>query len=376
MNIPFIDLGAQQARIRADIDARIATVLDHGAYILGPEIAELEAALATHSGAQHCVSCSSGTDALLLALMALGLRPNQGVIVPSFTFTASAEVMPLLGAIPIFAEVQEDSFNLDPNGLGDALSAAEAAGIEVVGIIAVGLFGQPANMPAISAFARTHDLWLIDDAAQSYGTRYDNQKTGNLADITCTSFFPAKPLGCYGDGGAVLTNNSDHDALMRSLRVHGQGTDKYHNDHIGMTARLDTMQAAILLSKLTIFDDELVLRQQVASRYAERLHGLVRTPYLDPKATSSWAQYTICLPKNANRDQLQAELKNQGIPTAIYYPIPMHRQAPYSQFPVANGDLAVTDRLSEVVLALPMHPYLSATDQDYICKTLKASLSG
>ena len=370
MAIPFIDLHAQQTRIRADLDARMATVLDHGGYILGREVLELETELAQQSGATHVVTCSSGTDALLLALMALGVRPGQGVIVPSFTFTASAEVMPMLGAIPVFAEVDADSFNLDPAGLAKAKAAADAAGISVVGIIAVGLFGQPANLPAISDYAKANGLFLIDDAAQSYGTTYAGGTVGTLADITCTSFFPAKPLGCYGDGGAVFTNNAAHAALMRSLRVHGQGKDKYHNDHIGMTARLDTIQAAILLSKLTIFAEELEMRQAVADRYATLLSGSVKVPQLDPKATSSWAQYTICLPDGTDRTAVQARLQVAGIPTAIYYPVPMHHQTPYKAYPVAEGGLAVTEALCKIVLSLPMHPYLSEADQDKICKAL------
>jgi len=375
MPIPFIDLHAQQARIRSDLDTRMAAVLDHGGYILGREVTELETALSDHSGAAHVVSCSSGTDALLLALMALGVRPRQGVIVPSFTFTASAEVMPMLGAVPIFAEVDKHTFNLDPASLDKAKAAAEAAGIEVVGIIAVGLFGQPANLPALSTYAKANGLFLIDDAAQSYGTTYDSGKIGTLADITCTSFFPAKPLGCYGDGGAVFTNNAEYAALMRSLRVHGQGKDKYHNDHIGMTARLDTLQAAVLLSKLTIFDEELTMRQAVADRYADKLSAHVVTPKLDPKASSSWAQYTICLPEDTDRDTVQAQLSEAGIPTAIYYPVPMHKQKPYQHHPVADGGLAVTEALCHHVLSLPMHPYLSHDDQDMVCEALIAALT-
>ena len=375
MPIPFIDLHAQQARIRSDLDTRMAAVLDHGGYILGREVTELETALSDHSGAAHVVSCSSGTDALLLALMALGVRPRQGVIVPSFTFTASAEVMPMLGAVPIFAEIDKHTFNLDPASLDKAKATAEAAGIEVVGIIAVGLFGQPANLPALSTYAKANGLFLIDDAAQSYGTTYDGGKIGTLADITCTSFFPAKPLGCYGDGGAVFTNNAEHAALMRSLRVHGQGKDKYHNDHIGMTARLDTLQAAVLLSKLTIFDEELTMRQAVADRYADKLSAHVVTPKLDPKASSSWAQYTICLPEDTDRDTVQAQLSEAGIPTAIYYPVPMHKQKPYQHHPVADGGLAVTEALCHHVLSLPMHPYLSHDDQDRICKALITALT-
>lgn len=372
--IPFIDLAAQQKRLRAEIDQRLARVLDHGAYIMGPEVAELEAELASWAGCGEVVSCSSGTDALLLALMALGLRPGEGVIVPSFTFTASAEVMPMLGAIPIFAEVEEDSFNLDPAGLDAALAAAEEAGVKLVGIMAVGLFGQPADMDGLAGFARQHGLWLIDDAAQSFGSRWAGRKTGALADISCTSFFPAKPLGCYGDGGACFTDNADYADLMRSMRIHGQGQDKYHNERIGMTARLDSMQAAVLLAKLGIFEEELQLRQLVADRYAGLLDGVI-CPSLKEQATSSWAQYTIRLPAGTDRSALQKTLAEADIPTAIYYPVPMHKQAPYAAYPVAAGGLAVTEALSQTVLSLPMHPYLSEAEQAHIADQLNRAVA-
>jgi dTDP-4-amino-4,6-dideoxygalactose transaminase len=371
--IPFIDLATQQKRLRAEIDRRLARVLDHGAYIMGPEVAELEAELASWADCREVVSCSSGTDALLLALMALGLKPGEGVIVPSFTFTASAEVMPMLGAIPVFAEVEEDSFNLDPAGLPAAMAAAEQAGVKVVGIMAVGLFGQPADMDGLAGFARQHNLWLVDDAAQSFGSSWAGRKTGSLADISCTSFFPAKPLGCYGDGGACFTDNADYAALMRSVRVHGQGQDKYHNDRIGMTARLDSMQAAVLLAKLGIFADELRLRQQMADCYAALLEGVV-CPALKEQATSSWAQYTLRLPEEVDRAPLCQQLAEADIPTAIYYPVPIHRQTPYAAYPVAAGGLPVTDRLSRQVLSLPMHPYLSEAEQTHIADQLNRAV--
>ena len=378
--IPFIDLKTQQARLRSDIDKRMAAVLDHGGYIMGPEVRALEEELKDWSDASEVISCSSGTDALLLALMGLGLRPGQGVIVPSFTFTASAEVMPMLGAIPIFAEVEEDSFNLDANRLEDALRAGQEQGITIVGIIAVGLFGQPADMPAIQNFAKAHGLWVIDDAAQSFGTRIGDKKTGNMADITCTSFFPAKPLGCYGDGGALFTQNSAAAEIIRSARIHGQGKDKYHNERIGMTARLDTMQAAILQSKLTIFDDELKARQKVADTYAsllaDKLAGQVTAPTLKPGRTSSWAQYVIRLPKGCDRSAVQAYLYEKSVPTAIYYPMPMHQQKPYSRYPVAKNGLSVTEALCADVLALPMHPYLEAKTANEIISHLAAAISG
>ncbi|RZO29933.1 MAG: DegT/DnrJ/EryC1/StrS aminotransferase family protein, partial [SAR116 cluster bacterium] len=348
--IPFIDLASQQARIRERIDHNLATVLDHGAYIMGPEVLAIEARLAQSAGTKHCISCSSGTDALILALLAQGLRPGQGVIVPSFTFAASAEVMPVLGAVPVFAEIDPQTFNLDPAGLAAAMTAASAAGVEIVGIIGVGLFGQPADYTAIGAFAAANGLWVIDDAAQSFGASWDGVPVGQLADLTCTSFFPAKPLGCYGDGGAVFTDDDDKAEIMRSCRIHGMGRTRYENIRIGMTARLDTMQAAVLDAKLDIFEDELARRQQVAERYAAMLGNLVETPRLAAAATSSWAQYTIKLPEGADRDHVATVMRAHDVPTAVYYPVPMHQQPPYRNFPVADGGLDVTSDLCARVL--------------------------
>lgn len=372
--IPFIDLASQQARIRERIDHNLATVLDHGAYIMGPEVLAIEARLAQSAGTKHCISCSSGTDALILALLAQGLRPGQGVIVPSFTFAASAEVMPVLGAVPVFAEIDPQTFNLDPAGLAAAMTAASAAGVEIVGIIGVGLFGQPADYTAIGAFAAANGLWVIDDAAQSFGASWDGVPVGQLADLTCTSFFPAKPLGCYGDGGAVFTDDDDKAEIMRSCRIHGMGRTRYENIRIGMTARLDTMQAAVLDAKLDIFEDELARRQQVAERYATMLGNLVETPRLAAAATSSWAQYTIKLPEGADRDHVATVMRAHDVPTAVYYPVPMHQQPPYRNFPVADGGLDVTSDLCARVLALPMHPYLEASVQEQIAAALATAL--
>ena len=373
--IPFIDLATQQARIRDKVDAGLATVLDHGAYIMGPEVGALEARLAAYAGVRHCVSCSSGTDALILALLAQGLRPGQGVIVPSFTFAASAEVMPVLGAVPVFGEVDGATFNLDPAGLPAALEAGRAAGVEVVGIIGVGLFGQPADYRAIRAFADAEGLWVMDDAAQSFGASLNNTRVGQLAEITCTSFFPAKPLGCYGDGGAVFVDDDDKAEIMRSCRVHGMGKTRYDNVRIGMTARLDTIQAAVLDAKMDIFDDELARRQQVADRYAGYLADLVETPDLAAGVTSSWAQYTVKLPAGTDRDAVMAHLKDQEVPSAIYYPVPMHRQPPYQRFPVSGCGLPVTADLCARVLALPMHPYLEDAQQRQVADAMASALA-
>ena len=373
--IPFIDLKAQQERIRDDVDQRIATVLNHGAYIMGPEVAELETELGKWAQTKHVISCSSGTDALILALLGKKLRPGQGVICPSFTFAATAESLAVLGASPVFADVDPHSFNLDPRNLSAALQAGTDAGVDVVGIMPVGLFGMPADMRAIRDFAQKKGLWIIDDAAQSFGAHYQDIPVGKLADVTCTSFFPAKPLGCYGDGGALFTDDDEVADIARSCRVHGMGETKYHNDRIGMTARLDTIQAAVLLSKLSIFKDELARRQAVADHYQDRLAEHVITPRLSQDATSSWAQYTIKLPQHIERQKVQDYLLSQNVPTMVYYPIPMHKQKPYQRYPVANQELAITDTLCDIVLALPMHPYLQEEQIESICSALISAVS-
>ena len=373
-NIPFIDLAAQQARIRPQIDAALAKILDHGQYIMGPEVSALEADLAAFSQNKHVISCSSGTDALMLALMAYGLKPRQAVIVPSFTFAASAEVLPCLGAVPVFADIDPRTFNLDPSGLTAAKDAADQAGLDCVGIISVGLFGQPADYDAIQAFADENGMWLLDDAAQSYGASWKGRQVGHLGSITATSFFPAKPLGCYGDGGAVFTENDDFAEIMKSARIHGMGRERYSHDRIGMTARLDSMQAAVLIEKLKIFEEELTLRQHVASRYHEALQDHVDVQALDEGVTSSWAQYTVKLPQGVDRSAFQATLKEDGVPTAIYYPKGMHEQEPYKHYPVATGGLPVTEDCCQRVVALPMHPYLDEMTQDKIIASVKAAL--
>ena len=374
--IPFIDLAKQQERIRDAVDARVKAVLDHGQYIMGPEVGALEDALKAHSGARHVITCSSGTDALMLGLMALGLRPGDAVIVPSFTFAASAEVLPCLGAIPIFAEIDPVTFNLDPARLGDALGAARDAGLNCVGIIPVGLFGQPSDMDAIAAFADSEGLWMMDDAAQSYGATWQGRKVGTLAPVTATSFFPAKPLGCYGDGGAVLTDDDNMAEIMKSARIHGMGRERYTHDRIGMTARLDTIQAAVLLEKLAIFDDEMTRRQHIADRYANGLADHLTVPTLAAGATSSWAQYCITLPAGTDREAIRKPLMERGIPTAIYYPRGMHEQKPYQHFPVTRGGLALTAHACEHVLALPFHPYLEEDQQAVIISAVIDALAG
>lgn len=374
MSIAFIDLAAQQARLRGQIDTRIQKVLDRGDYIMGREVGELETALSERLGGTHVISCSSGTDALILGLLGLKVRPGDGIIVPSFTFAASAESIAVLGASPVFAEVEEASFNLDPALLEDALEAGKKAGLNMVGIMAIGLFGQPANLPAIAAFAAQNGLWLLDDAAQSFGASWADKPVGQFGEVTATSFFPAKPLGCYGDGGAVFTKDEKIAEIVRSCRVHGQGFDKYENVNIGMTARLDTMQAAILLAKLEIFDDELAKRQQVAEIYQKLLDDVAQAPQLAPSATSSWAQYVIRLPRETDREAVQAAMREQGVPTAIYYPRPMHTQPIYTRYPVTLSGLSLTEKLAHDVLALPMHPYLEKQTQIQIVAALQNAL--
>lgn len=368
--IQFIDLEAQQARIRLQLDAALARVLAHGQYIMGPEVANLEARLSAFCGAPHTVACASGTDALTLALMALGVRPGDAILIPAFTFAATAEVAPLLGAVPVFVDVRADSFNLDPGALEAGIDAARRAGLRTVGVISVDLFGQPADYDAIHEVAQRHGLWVVADGAQSFGAGWGDRKVGRLAKLTTTSFFPAKPLGCYGDGGAVFTDDPELAAVIRSLRVHGQGEDKYDNVRIGMNARLDTVQAAILLTKLDIFADEIQRRHRAAALYDTLLAGLVTTPSLCEGASSTWAQYTI---RSPDRDALRRQLATGGIPTAVYYPRPLHRQTAYRDFPVAAGGCPIAERLATEVLSLPMHPYLDQATQEKIAAALRAS---
>ncbi len=371
--IPFIDLKTQQKLIRDKINKRIGKVLDHGQYILGPEVKELEGKLSSYVGCKYVLCCSSGTDALLLSLLGLKIKPGEGVIVPAFTFASSAEVMPLLGAIPIFIDVKLDTYNLDPNKLPDTLQTAKDNNINVKGIMSVGLFGQPAEMDLINRFAKKNNLWVLDDAAQSFGGKYINKLVGNLSEVTATSFFPAKPLGCYGDGGAIFTNDSEIYEIANSSHVHGMGKNRYEYDRIGMNARISTIQAAILLEKLEIFTLELEKRQMVANKYNKYLNELnlgIRLPSINKNIQSSWAQYTIILPENINRDQLQKFLKSKNIPTAVYYPIPLNMHNPYKGYPVSKSGLKVTNYLSKHVLSLPMHPYLKEEEVIYISENI------
>jgi UDP-2-acetamido-2-deoxy-ribo-hexuluronate aminotransferase len=373
--IPFIDVAAQRRRLGRAIDDAVARVLGHCQFILGPEVRAFEAELAAFCGARHAVSCASGTDALVMALMAKSIGPGDAVICPSFTFCATAEVAALLGATPVFADVAADTFNIDPARLAPAMAAARRAGLTPKAIIPVDLFGLPAEHDAIAAFAAAEDLFVLDDAAQGFGATYKGGKLGTLAPATATSFFPAKPLGCYGDGGAVLTDDAELAELLRSLRMHGQGSDRYDNVRIGVTGRLDTIQAAVLIEKLKIFPEEIEARGRIARRYNEMLADVATVPSVPAGSTSVWAQYTIRLTPG-KRDALAAALKREGIPTAIYYPKPLHRQTAYRHFPIADGGLPITDRLADEVISLPMHAYLDTPTQDRIVDAVRRALKG
>ena len=373
--IAFIDLAAQQARIRGRVDRAIARVLDHGQYIMGPEIGELERLLRQLTGARHAISCASGTDALLIALMALGVGRGDAVLCPAFTFTATPEAAALLGATPVFVDVDPETFNLAPEGIAGGIEAAKAHGLKAVGVITVDLFGLPANYARLEPLAQEHGLFVLADAAQALGASCGGRRVGRFGTVTATSFFPAKPLGCYGDGGAIFTSDPDLAARMESIRLHGKamGADKYAIERIGVNGRLDTLQAAILIEKLAIFEEEIELRNRVAARYAEGLGDAVITPKVPHGSRSVWAQYTVRAPA-ARRDKLAADLKAEGIPTAVYYPRPLHRQAAYRSYPVSAAGVPVSERLSLEALSLPMHPYLEPAQQDRIIDAIVRSM--
>jgi dTDP-4-amino-4,6-dideoxygalactose transaminase len=373
--VPFIDIAAQRRRLGKSIDEAVARVLNHCQFINGPEVTELEAALAEFSGAKHVVSCASGTDALLMVLMARGVGRGDAVFCPSFTFCATGEAVALTGATPVFVDVDETTFNIDAASLKRGIASAKRLGLKPVAVIPVDLFGQSADHDAIAAIAAEEGLFVLDDAAQGFGASYKGRRLGTLGLATATSFFPAKPLGCFGDGGAIFTDDAELASALRSIRVHGQGADKYDNVRLGLTARLDTMQAAILIEKLKIFEDEIAARNEVAERYAQGLGNVVRVPRLASGCTSVWAQYTIRLPEGCDRDGFAAALKAQGVPTAIYYPKSMHQQTAYRDFPVADGGLPACERLSNDVISLPMHAYLDEPTQERVIKAVRGAIS-
>ena len=380
--LPFIDLQAQRARLGQPLEDAILRVVRSGAYIMGPEIGEFERQLAAFGQAPFALSCGSGTEALVLPLMAWGIGPGDAVFCPSFTFAATAEAMPLVGASPVFVDIDSETYNLDPQSLEAAIAAVKADGkLTPRAVIAVDLFGAPADYPAIAAACARHGLKLIADSAQGFGCTLGGHHPIHWADVATTSFFPAKPLGCYGDGGAVLCKDARLHDLLVSLRVHGQAVKsdtegktfehdpKYLNVRIGMNSRMDTIQAAVLLEKLKIFEDEIAARNRVAERYAQGLSDLVKTPTVIEGGVSVWAQYTIEL---AGRDDLGLQLREQGVPTAVYYPIPIHRQGVYSAYPAAPAGLPVTEAKADRVISLPMHPYLTEDHQDQIVAAIRA----
>ena len=370
--IPFIDLQAQRRRLGEPLNRAIQAAVESGQWIMGPQVAELEEKLAAFAGVKHCITCANGTDALMIVLRAWNIGPGDAVFVPAFTFAASAEVVALVGASPVFVDVMEDTFNMDPASLEAAVAMVRrSTKLRPRVIMPVDLFGQPADYNAIESIASREKLKLLCDTAQGFGGMLGGRRTGAIGDAAATSFFPAKPLGCYGDGGATFTNDDALAELLRSIRIHGQGKDKYENVRIGVNSRLDTIQAAILLEKLKIFPDEIEARERIAQRYSRRLgqSNKIRVPRVMSGAQSTWAQYTLQV---SDRDKLQSSLRDKGIPTAIYYPIPLSSQKGYRQYP--SVPINVSERLSATVISLPMHPYLDETTLEAISDAALNSL--
>lgn len=372
MAIDFIDLKTQQARIKPQLDKAIANVLSHGRYILGPEVSELETQLATFGEAKHALGCANGTDALLLPLMGWRIPRGVAVFCPSFTYCATVEVIALMGAIPIYVDIDRDTYNMCPDSLRKAIESVKADGeITPWGVISVDLFGQCADYNRLTPIVREHGLKFIADSAQGFGSTLNGKHPLHYADVATTSFFPAKPLGCYGDGGAVLTNDKAQLDIMNSLHVHGMGTDKYDNVQVGLNSRLDSLQAAILLEKIAIFEDEIKARNKIANRYIEGLKGHVaRTPIVLDGVTSTWAQFTI---EVEDPDRFGATLRENDIPSARYYPRPVHKQSAYKHYPCGAGGMTNTEDAMTKVIALPMHPYLDENTQDKIIEVSKSA---
>ena len=393
----FIDLKTQQKRIKEQLDANIQRVLAHGNYIMGPEVKELEKRLADYTGTKHAISCASGTDALLMALMAYGVKPGDAIFTTPFTFIATAEVVSLLGATPVFVDIDPKTFNIDPAKLALAIQAVKANDPSIYplpsfpchqpstinyslrpkGIIPVDLFGLPADYDAIDAVAKEHGLFVIEDAAQSFGGKYKDKMACSFGDIACTSFFPAKPLGCYGDGGMCFTDNDRLAALMESIRIHGKGDHKYDNVRIGINGRFDTLQAAILLAKFDIFPEEVELRQTVAQRYTNLLSTIhhppstILTPQIPEGYVSVWAQYSLLAENEDHRTDLLKKLQDNKIPTAIYYPTPLHLQTAFTFLGYQAGSLPVCEDAASRIFSLPMHPYLTAQEQEKIAEIIR-----
>ncbi|MEQ1509307.1 MAG: DegT/DnrJ/EryC1/StrS family aminotransferase [Sphingopyxis sp.] len=373
MAVAFTGLDFQKKRLRTEIDRNIATVLDHGQFIMGPEVRTFEAELSQYCGAKHSIGLANGTDALQIALMVYGIGPGDAVLVPSFTYTATAEVILVLGATPVFVEVDAATFNIDPADLERATAYARSKGLNPRAIIGVDLFGLPADWAAINSFAADNGMRVIADAAQSFGAiTAQGGAVGTLSELTTTSFFPAKPLGCYGDGGAIFTENDELAMQMRSIRVHGQGAAKYETVRVGVNSRLDTIQAAILMAKISVFREEVEKRNALADAYTAALGNIVVTPHKPLGVTSAWAQYTIRVP---NRDAFQKALTVSAIPTAVYYPLPMHLQPAYAAYGAGVGSLEVSEQLSKEVISLPMNPYWTQDDLEQTIGAVQAALN-
>ena len=366
----FIDLKAQQSRIRDKIDKRIESVLDHGKYIMGPEVFELEEKLANYVGVKYCISCSSGTDALLIPLMANGIGPGDAVLTTPFTYIATAEVISLLGAEPVFLDIYEDTYNMNPDYIEDAIKDSEKKGLNAKAIIPVDLFGLPARYRLITELANKYGLMIIEDAAQGFGGSIRGEKAGSFGHVASTSFFPAKPLGCYGDGGAIFTNDEELAEVMRSVRIHGSGTDKYENVRIGINGRLDTFQAAVSLEKLSIFDDELRLRNEVADYYSSNIDTDIKTPFTPKDYKSSWAQYSLLANSKSHRAEIISSLKQVNIPSMIYYKTPLHLQRVFEGLGYEKGDFPISERVSRQIFSIPMHPYLNREEQNMIIEVI------
>jgi UDP-2-acetamido-2-deoxy-ribo-hexuluronate aminotransferase len=372
--IPFLDLKAQQARIAGALRPRLDAVLAHCQFVMGPEVAELEGRLATYCGARHCVGVSSGTDALQIAMMAEGIGPGDAVFLPAFTYTATAEVPLVLRATPVFVDVDPRTFQIDPAHLAHRINEVRDAGrLRPRALVGVDLFGQPADWPALNRIAEAEGLFTLDDCAQSFGAVLHGARLGTQAHATATSFFPSKPLGAYGDGGALFTDDDDRAALYRSLRTHGEGTTRYEVLRTGMNGRLDTVQAAVLLAKLDVFDEELAIRERIAGVYDRRLGNAVAIPARVPDSVSAWAIYAVLLPDEATRTRLQAALRDAGVPTAVYYPRPLHRQPAYAGHH-DGAALPVSDDLARRIMALPIHPDLTIADAERVCDAVLHAL--
>ncbi len=367
----FINLKKQQDIIRKKIEKRIKNVLNHGKYIMGPEVTELEERLANYVGTKHCITCSSGTDALLIPLIARGVGPGDAVLTTPFTYIATAEVISLLGAMPAFVDIYPTTFNMNPDGIKDAVERVKNKGLSPKAIIPVDLFGLPARYRLIENEAKIHNLFIIEDAAQGFGSSIRNQKAGSFGNVATTSFFPAKPLGCYGDGGAIFTNDEELTKKMQSIRIHGSGIDKYDNVRIGINGRLDTIQAAILLEKFKIFENELLLRNEIAQYYNDNLDKKFKKPFIPKHYLSSWAQFSILSESSSARGHTMNKLKSEGVPSMIYYRIPLHLQKVFYELGYEKGEFPISEKVANQIFSIPMHPYLAKKEQDRILEVMQ-----